>query len=178
MNDLIKFVTQKNITLAGQTNIALSYHRRVSALVGVMKSTIQVKSMLKNKSELLQKKWRYFWHRLSWADIRISKGSQTIERLLASAVFKDAASGNHQTNNIVGCKVLTKTTASKRAGTSTGITSTMVNMQMKTTFFKEIPTLIPQEKLTYAHKLVKRLFSSGQLPNVQIVGRLKHFVKK
>ena len=39
----------------GQTNIALSYHRRRSALDGVMKSTIEAKSMLKNKSELLQK---------------------------------------------------------------------------------------------------------------------------
>ena len=54
INDLIKFVTQ-SIILVGQTNIALSYHRRLSALDGVMKSTIQAKSMLKNKSELLQK---------------------------------------------------------------------------------------------------------------------------
>ena len=54
----------------------------------------------------------------------------------------------------------------------------MVNLQMKTIFFKEIPTLVLREKLPYAHKLVKRLFSSGQLPNVQISGRIKHFVKK
>ena len=53
INDLIKFVTQ-SIILVGQTNIALSYHRRLSALDGIMKSTIQAKSMLKNKSELLQ----------------------------------------------------------------------------------------------------------------------------
>ena len=83
-----------------------------------------------------------------------------------------------QANNIVGSKVLTKTTACKRAGTSTEITSTMIHMQMKTTFFKEIPTLIPQEKLPYACKLVKRSFLSGQLPNAQIAGRLKHFVEK
>ena len=38
-----------------QTNIALSYHRRLSALNGIMKSTLQAKSMLKNKYELLQK---------------------------------------------------------------------------------------------------------------------------
>ena len=48
---------------------------------------------------------------------------------------------------------------------------------MKTNFFKVIPTLIPQEKLPNAHKLVKRLFSSGQIPNVQIARKLKHFVK-
>ena len=54
----------------------------------------------------------------------------------------------------------------------------MLNMQMKTTFFKEIPTLVLREKLPYAHKLVKRLFSSDQLSNVQIAGRLKHFVEK
>ena len=51
-------------------------------------------------------------------------------------------------------------------------------MQLKITFFKEISTLIPQEKLPYAHKLLKGLLSSGQLPNVEIAGRLKHFVKK
>ena len=41
--------------IVGQTNITLSYRRRLSALDGVMKSTIQRKSMLKKKSELLQK---------------------------------------------------------------------------------------------------------------------------
>ena len=66
---------------------------------------------------------------------------------------------------------LTKTTT----GTAIEITSTMVYMQMKATFFKEMPSLIPREKLPYAHKLVKRLFLSGQLPNVRIGGRLKHF---
>ena len=45
----------QSIILAGQTNIALSHHKRLSVLNGVMKSTIQAKSMLKNKSELLQK---------------------------------------------------------------------------------------------------------------------------
>ena len=54
INDLIKFVTQ-NIILVGKANIVLSYHRRLSALNGVMKSTIQAKSMLKNKYELIQK---------------------------------------------------------------------------------------------------------------------------
>ena len=49
---------------------------------------------------------------------------------------------------------------------------------MKTIFFKEIPTLVSREKLPYAHKLVKRLFPSVQLPNFQIAGRLKRFVKK
>ena len=60
----------------------------------------------------------------------------------------------HQANNMMGGRVLTNTIASKRAGTSTGVTSTMVNMQMKTPFFKEIPTLVPRVKLTYTHKLV------------------------
>ena len=39
INDLIKFVTQI-IILVGQTNIALSYHRHLSALDGFMKTTI------------------------------------------------------------------------------------------------------------------------------------------
>ena len=55
INDLLKFVTQ-SIILAGQANIALSYHRRLSALDGVMKSTILAKSMLKNKSGITPKR--------------------------------------------------------------------------------------------------------------------------
>ena len=39
----------------------------------------------------------------------------------------------------------------------------MVNTQIKTTFFKEIPTFIPRERLPYAHNLIKRLFSLGEL---------------
>ena len=39
-----------------------------------------------------------------------------------------------QGNDIVSRGVLTRTTASERAGTSIGITSTIVHMQMKTTF--------------------------------------------
>ena len=84
------------------------------------------------------------------------KAHKQLKELVANAVFED----------------------STRAGTSTGLTSTMVNMQMKTTFFKEIPTLVQREKLSYAHKLIKRLFSSVQLPNVPRAGRLKHFVRK
>ena len=70
---------------------------------------------------------------------------------------------HHQTNNIVGGKVLIKTTKSKRAETSTGIRSKMVNMQMRITFLKEIPTVIAREKLSYAHKKAKSLFLSGQM---------------
>ena len=39
IKDLIKFVTQ-SLILVGQTNIALLYRRRLSALNGVMKSTV------------------------------------------------------------------------------------------------------------------------------------------
>ena len=54
ISHLIKFVTQSKI-LVGQTNIALSYHRCLSALDGVMKNATKTKFMLKNKSELIQK---------------------------------------------------------------------------------------------------------------------------
>ena len=80
-------------------------------------------------------------------------------------LFLKTASGNQpfrkgpcQANNIVRGKVLAKTTASKRTGTPTRITIAMTNKQMKTTFFKEIPTVIPREKLPYAYNLVKILF--------------------
>ena len=59
INDLIQFVTQ-SIILVGQTNTTLS-NRRLKALDGVMKSIIQEKLMLRNKSELLQKENKYFF---------------------------------------------------------------------------------------------------------------------
>ena len=118
INDLIKFVTQ-SIILVGQTNIALSYHRRLSALDGVMKSTIQAKSMLKNTSELLQKDNKDLFGKEFHEQISETvKAHKQSKELLASIVFKDAASGNQpfrkgtrQANNIAGSKVLTYITA-------------------------------------------------------------------
>ena len=40
--------------LVGQTNNTISYHSRLSALVGAMKSFSQAKSMIKDKSTLLE----------------------------------------------------------------------------------------------------------------------------
>ena len=78
----------------GQTNIALSYHGRLSALDGVMESTIQAKSILKNKSELLQKEnedpfGKEFREQIS----QTVKAHKQSKELAASAVFKDGASG-------------------------------------------------------------------------------------
>ena len=94
INDLIKFVTQI-IILVGQTNIALSYYRRFSALDGFMKSTIQIKSMLKNKSELLQKENKDLFGKEFREQISETvKAHKQSKELLASAVFKDTATGN------------------------------------------------------------------------------------
>ena len=108
--------------------------------------------MLKKKSELLQKENNYLFgkefHEQISKTVNAYKQSQ---KLMASLVFKDAASRKepfwiipHQTNNIVRDKVLARTTTSKSTGTR--IASATVHMQMKTTFFKEILILIPQEK--------------------------------
>ena len=58
-----------------QTSIALSYHRRLSAVNGIMKSTLQAKYMLKNKFELLQKENKDLFGK----EIR-EQISETIER--------------------------------------------------------------------------------------------------
>ena len=75
IKDLIKFVTQ-SLILVGQTNIVLLYRRRLSALNGVMKSTVQAKSILKKKSELLQKENKNLFGKKFCDQI-----SETIERL-------------------------------------------------------------------------------------------------
>ena len=112
INNFIKFVTQ-SIILVGQTNIALSYHKYLSALDGVTKSLIQAKPMLKNKSELL-KKIKIFLAKNFVS--RYQKGTQKkLKGMQKSAVFKDASTGNQlfarappQENNIVGLKFLQK----------------------------------------------------------------------
>ena len=128
INDLINFATQSIIPV-GLTNLALSYQRCLSALDGVMKSTTQAKSMLKNKSEILHKENKGLFGKEFREQIpETVKVHKQSNKFLASAAFKDAASGNQpfrkdprQANNIAGGKVLPQTTACKRAGTPTGI---------------------------------------------------------
>ena len=55
LEDFLRFA-QQSVLLVDQTNIAVSYHRRLSALDDVMNNLSQAKSMLKTKSELLKKK--------------------------------------------------------------------------------------------------------------------------
>ena len=108
INGLIKFVKFQSIISVGQTNIALSYHRPFSALADVIKSTIQAKPMLKNKSELLQKK-NLFDKKFREQISETVKAHKQSKQLLASAIFKDATNGNQpfrkgpcHANNIVG----------------------------------------------------------------------------
>ena len=51
--DLLNLV-QQTVLVAGQTNKTISYHRRLSALAGAMKSSSQAKSMTKDKKALLE----------------------------------------------------------------------------------------------------------------------------
>ena len=47
-------LVQQTVLVAGQTNKTISYHRRLSALAGAMKSSSQAKSMTKDKKALLE----------------------------------------------------------------------------------------------------------------------------
>ena len=53
IQDLLKLV-QQTVLLVVQTNNTISYHRQLGALVGVMKSSSQAKSLIKDKSALLE----------------------------------------------------------------------------------------------------------------------------
>ena len=50
IEDLLNLV-QQTVLVAGQTNNTISYHMRLSALAGAMKSSCQAKSMIKDKRE-------------------------------------------------------------------------------------------------------------------------------
>lgn len=114
--------------------------------------------MLKNKSELLQQKIKIFFGREFREKISEARNSHKQSRELFLKILQVETSlfgkVHRQASNIVGDgRVLKKATTRRGTGTPTGITSTMVYMQIKTTLFKEIPCLIPREKLSYAHKL-------------------------
>ena len=82
-----------------QTN-ALSYHRYLRALDGIMKNTIQAKSMLKNKFELLQNEIKDIFGKMFCEQISETvKAHKQSKELLASAVFKDTASGKQPIGN-------------------------------------------------------------------------------
>ena len=44
-------LVQQTVLVAGQTNNTISYHMRLSALAGAMKSSCQAKSMIKDNRE-------------------------------------------------------------------------------------------------------------------------------
>ena len=54
LENLLRF-SQESVLLVGQTNIIVSYRRRLIVVDGVMNKLLQAKSMLKLKSELLAK---------------------------------------------------------------------------------------------------------------------------
>ena len=53
IEDLLNLV-QQTVFLVRPTNNTIAYHRRLSALAGAMKSSSQAKSMIKDKSALLE----------------------------------------------------------------------------------------------------------------------------
>ena len=90
INDLKKFINRQTMK---QTNNAVSYHRYLRALDGIMKNTIQAKSMLKNKFELLQNEIKDIFGKMFCEQISETvKAHKQSKELLASAVFKDTAS--------------------------------------------------------------------------------------
>ena len=60
IQDLLNLV-QQTVLLVGQTNNTISYYRQLGALVGVMKSSSQAKSLIKDKSALLENSGKEFF---------------------------------------------------------------------------------------------------------------------
>lgn len=109
------------------------------------------------------------------------------KELLTSTVFKDLGDIDRPTNlenllaNLSGMVFRYSVKKSYEINPITpipGAMSTEVKIiSQRATFFKKISTMILRRELAYAHRLIKNLFLSDQLPNVQVERRLKHFVK-
>lgn len=163
--------------LVGQINITLSpFHTTDVSVLWMVHEKHHTSEIHVEKQIWVTPKWNENLFRKEFCEqiSETEKAQKKSKWLLASTVFKDTANENqpfrkghppskqHRWGTVLTCA---------------GVQAKEQNMQMKRTFFKEIPPLIPREKLPYANKLVKRLFSSGQLSNVQTAGTLKHFVK-
>ena len=68
--------------LAGQTNNTISYNRRLSTLAGAMKSSNQAKSMIKDKSALLENSGKELFGKDFRDQITDRKSAKTVKELL------------------------------------------------------------------------------------------------
>ena len=165
--DLLHLV-QQPVLLVGQTNNTMSYHRRLSTLAGTMKSSSQTKSMIKDKSALLEN----FGKELFGKDFRDQitdtvKAPKQSKELLFNAIqgqctSKPFSKDPRKVSFIAGGKTLASnkeamipvpeegSTATTRRSSKTEVTRTAI-------FFKEIPQLIPLGELSSAHPLVKKI---------------------
>ena len=187
IEDLLNLV-QQTVLLVGQTNNAISYHRRLSALAGAMKSSSQAKSMIKDKSALLENSGKELFGKDFRDQITDTAKAQKQLKSCCSMSFSNSVPASpyrkppRKVSFIAGGG---KTLASseeamipipEEGSTATAMHSSKTQVTRTATFFKKIPQLIPLGQLSSAHQLVKKLFCKLKIPAVPLAGRLVHFL--
>ena len=76
IEDLLSLLQQTEL-LVGQTNNAIPYHRRLSALTGAIKSSSQTKSMIKDKSALLENSGKELFDQIT-DTVKVQKQSKEL----------------------------------------------------------------------------------------------------
>ena len=164
--DLLNLV-QETVLLVGQTNNAISYHRRLSTLVDAMKCSSQAKSIIKAKNPLLENSGKELFGKDFRDQITDTVKAQKQSKELLFNVFQQKHNkkpfwkGPRKVSFIMEDKTLASRKEAmipiaEEGSTTKAMHSSKTQVTRTATFFKEIPQLIPLGELSSAHQLVKK----------------------
>ena len=164
IEDLLNLV-QQAVLLVGQANNTIPYHRRLNALAGTMKSCSKAKSVIKDKSTLLENSGKELFGKEFCDQIIDKVNEQRESKELLFNVFQQQYTSRPfrkatcKVSFIVGAKTLPSREKAmilvpEVGSTATTRGSSKTQGTRRATFFKEIPQLIPQVELSSAHQLV------------------------
>ena len=194
INDLLHYVEQ-TVLLLGQSSNAMPYHRRLSVLGSVMNSQYQVKSMLIEKAPLLQKHDEYLFGKkfrnhiadtikskkqtkeifiehknpFSFSPLLVPRKCGRQKIFLRKTKSKKFHNGNQQQKQQRHSYYGKTGSQQQKYGRYNYSTANLLQNGFE---FRKTNSLGIQK----GAPLIKRLFLPKSIPEVPLVGRLKHFV--
>ena len=178
IEDLLNLV-QQTVFLVGQTNNTISYHRRFSVLAGVMKSSSQAKSVIRDKSVLLENSGKELFSKDFRDQITDTLKVQKQSNELLFNIFQQQRTNkpfSKASLPFLASSEETMIPVPEKGSTATIIHSSKTQVTRTATFFKEIPQIIPLGELPSAYQLVKKMFCNVKIPKVPLAGRLVQFL--
>ena len=202
VEDHIKLIEQ-TILLLGQASNSILYSQCLQILKTLIKDPKKAKNILKEKADLLQKgNQNLFGKKFKSHVVEIERSKKrTLEvfsggnhspppaakRLFRTGPFRQAlhrtatnrmVEGNFTTvkNRTIETDITRNMVENKTTNGAVMSQVSKVLDQEQGPLFRKFSELIPGEFLTNVRPLVKNLFT-GKIPNLQLAGRLAHFIK-